>query len=230
MKNYVITLEKEFKKSENPNYAVGQSAYLKNLFLCFGIRTPERRRISSEFLKENGKPEIDELFDLIKLLWQKKERDFQYFGMDLVEKYMKNFREHDLEMIEYMITEKSWWETVDMVAAKYAGMYFKLFPEKIIPVTEKWMASGDMWLQRSALLFQLKYKLDTNIVLLFKYINELKDSKEFFLRKAIGWVLREYSKTNAEIVIAFVQENKLSPLSEKEALKWIREKTDILES
>lgn len=228
MKEYAKKLEKELLKHENPTIAAQQTAYMKNKFEHIGLKMPERRKITTKFIKEYGKPEIEDLFDLIKALWKNPYRDLQHFGLDLVEKYMKKFRKEDLAMLEFMILNKSWWDTVDMVAAKHSGMYFRLYPEKIVPVTEKWIKSENKWLQRSALLFQLKYKQDTNIPLLFDYILRLKDSKEFFIRKAIGWVLREYSKTNSELVISFVEENRLSPLSEREALKWLKTNTDII--
>ena len=221
MENYINKLELEYKKFQNTEYALSQSAYMRNMFAYFGLKSEKRREISKTFLKENGKPKQENLLELIKLLWQKPQRDFQYFALDLLEKQATKFREEDLQVIEYMIIEKSWWDTVDLIAAKLAGKYFKKFPEKTIPTTHKWMASGNIWLQRSALLFQLKYKKNTDTALLFSYITALKDSKEFFIRKAIGWILREYSKTNAQQVIDFVNQTKLSVLSEKEALKWL---------
>jgi 3-methyladenine DNA glycosylase AlkD len=89
------------------------------------------------------------------------------------------------------------------------------------PVTAKWMDSGNMWLQRSALLFQLRYKQQTDEKLLFRYITELTASKEFFIRKAIGWTLREYSKTKPDQVQQFVAKTPMAPLSKKEALRII---------
>ena len=102
--------------------------------------------------------------------------------------------------------------------------HFKRFPELIPQYTEKWMASGNFWLQRTALLFQLKYKKETDVELMFDLIKRLACEKEFFIRKAIGWVLREYSKTDSQAVIYFVENNQLSNLSKKEALKVINRK------
>ncbi len=86
------------------------------------------------------------------------------------------------------------------------------------------MDSGNMWLQRTALLFQLKYKKATDTKLLTDYILKLQGSKEFFINKAIGWILREYSKTESDWVIEFVKKHQLAPLSHKEALKWLNRK------
>jgi len=124
-----------------------------------------------------------------------------------------------MSLFEYMVTHKSWWDTIDFIAVKLMGAYFKMYPEEIEVYIEKWLKSNNIWLQRCALLFQLKYKegLDTNLL---KYvINSLLGSKEFFINKAIGWVLREYSRTNPKWVREFVDKTELNPLSRREALR-----------
>ena len=116
---------------------------------------------------------------------------------------------------------------MDGIASWLVGEHFKRFPKLIKPYTEKWMKSGNMWLQRTVILFQLGYKDKTDVKLLFKNIKKCMDSKEFFIRKAIGWALREYSKTNAQAVINFVENNELAPLSKREALKWLKNQGKI---
>jgi len=123
--------------------------------------------------------------------------------------------------LEQLIVQKSWWDTVDGLASWIIGTYFQLYPQTVVGVTEKWMNSGNMWLQRTSLIFQLKYKKNTDTQLLSNYILRLADRKEFFIRKAIGWVLREYSKTNKQWVKNFIQTNKLSALSYREASKYV---------
>ena len=120
-----------------------------------------------------------------------------------------------------MIINKSWWDTIDFLSPKILGKYFKLYPDEIEKNTQKWILSNNIWLKRSAILFQLKYKETLNIDLLNRIIIPLSNSKEFFINKAIGWILREYGKTNKEWVINFVKKNKLSNLSNREALKHI---------
>ena len=120
-----------------------------------------------------------------------------------------------------MIITKSWWDTVDRIASRLVGFYFREHKELIEPYTEKWMYYGNMWLQRTALLFQLKYKKETDTDLLFGYIQALAESPEFFIQKAIGWALREYSKTAPKTVKQFVDSTLLAPLSKREALKII---------
>jgi 3-methyladenine DNA glycosylase AlkD len=131
------------------------------------------------------------------------------------------FNPEDIKIIEYMITTKSWWDTVDMVAASLAGKYFIQYPDSIRKVTGEWIKSDNIWLKRSALLFQLKYKAKTDFNLMCEYIRKEASHKDFFIRKAIGWVLREYSKTNSDSVKYFISNTVLSPLSKKEGLKII---------
>ena len=125
-------------------------------------------------------------------------------------------------MLEFIITNKSWWDTVDFIASHLVGNYFKKYPDKIEEYINKWMLSKNIWLQRTALLFQLKYKVALNPVLLENIIKQFLYSKEFFINKAIGWILREYSKTNPQWVINFVKKYPLHNLSKREALRLIK--------
>ncbi len=222
MKEYIKTLENEFQRNANAENAVGQKAYMKNRFDFYGIKTPIRREISKPFLQKQYLPEKKDLEPIIKILWNKPQREFQYFAQELCFKYSKQFELKDIELFEFMIVDKSWWDTVDFIAAKIAGAYFKTFPEQIIQFNENRLMSENIWLQRTALLFQLKYKDSTDTALLSYIINSLTGSKEFFINKAIGWVLREYGKTNPDWVTEFVNKTDLAPLSRKEALRIIQ--------
>ncbi|HMP98599.1 MAG TPA: DNA alkylation repair protein, partial [Cyclobacteriaceae bacterium] len=118
--------------------------------------------------------------------------------------------------------QKSWWDTVDLIAAKMAGNYFRIYPEQKNKYIKKWRNSKNIWLIRSAILFQLKYKTETDFNLLSDIILQHQDSNEFFIQKAIGWVLREYAYTDAAKVKKLVQTHKLKPLSMREALKHLK--------
>lgn len=224
MNTYIQTLHLAFQEKANPEIAAGQKAYMRNQFEYFGIKSPEQKIVRREFIMKYGLPEITELETLIKESWLQPEREFQYFAMLLTDKFIKRTDENFIAVLEFMITTKAWWDTVDYIAAVLIGKHFKRFPEQIPAYTEKWMASGDFWLQRTALLFQLKYKQETDLGLLFNLIERLAHEDKFFIRKAIGWVLREYSKTDPEAVIRFVESHELKPLSRKEALKVIGRK------
>lgn len=218
-KNYLTSLEKTFSENAHPSIAIQQKAYLKNQFEFFGIKTPERREICKPFLQKSHLPSKKQAIQIIEALWKKPEREYQYLAQELLFQYKKEFEKDDIDLIEWMIVHKSWWDTVDMIAASLAGSYFQKFPEQIPTITNKWMKSRNIWLQRSCLIFQLKYKNKTDTQLLEKIILPLQSSKEFFINKAIGWMLREYSKTNPVWVKKYVAANTLSNLSRREALK-----------
>jgi len=218
---YFLPLRKTFEAHADSTAAVFMGNYLKGKFQFYGIASPLRRQLQQEFYAEFGYPPASMFKDIIHYVWHAEQREWQYTGMELAVRFSRKPGEELLQLAEYMITHKSWWDTVDLVAAKIAGAVFLEHPELIAPYTGRWIESDNMWLMRSALLFQLKYKKATNKELLFSYILKCSDSREFFLRKAIGWSLREYSKTAPDIVLAFVDSHELSPLSRKEALKII---------
>ncbi len=224
MHSYIKGIYKILNEHRNEENALPMKKYMRNQFDFFGIKAAERRLLCNEYLKNNPLPERKELPKIIKELWSLDERELQYFAIELFIKCKKNWIAEDATLIEYLVTHKSWWDTVDFLAALIAGGWFKKFPEEIKPLTEKWNTSDNIWLQRTSILFQLKYKEDTDLKLLTKYIKRLSSSKELFIQKAIGWSLREYSKTDPEFVQTFVDNEKLMPLSKREAMKVIERK------
>jgi len=120
-----------------------------------------------------------------------------------------------------MITHKSWWDTVDLIATKLVGEYFRIFPDQRGRYVEKWIASNNIWLQRTSIIFQLNYKEELDKEFLAYVINSLTGSKEFFINKAIGWILRQYGRTNPGWVIDFANKTRLNSLSRREALRNI---------
>jgi 3-methyladenine DNA glycosylase AlkD len=221
---YLIPLEREFKKYADPENAVPMRKYMLNKFDFFGINSPLRKEIFNRYKQQYGLIPENKGKEIVTWCWEAPQREYQYFAMDFLVRKKNKADEQSIGLYEFMITHKSWWDTVDMIAAHLVGTYFKKFPEKIPEITSRWMDSGNMWLQRTCLLFQLKYKEVTDTKLLSSFIGSLISSDEFFIRKAIGWALREYSKTNPDYVIRYAEENKLSGLSEREALKWLKNK------
>jgi len=221
MTEFINILENEFNKNASPKIAAGQKAYMKNHFDFYGLKTPDRRKIQKPFLIKEYLPQKKDLERIVKKLWKKKQREYQYFAQELTEKYVNDFDKNDIELFEFMIINKSWWDTIDFIAPKLVGEYFKLYPEQRNDYIEKWINSGNIWLQRTAILFQLKYKNDLDKEFLAYIIHSLLGSKEFFINKAIGWILRQYSRTNPDWVINFVNKTDLNILSKKEALRII---------
>lgn len=221
MMYYIKKIEIEFEKNANINNASGQKAYMKKHFEFYGIKTQIRRKIQKPFFKKENLPNIENLEEIIKYFWMKPEREYQYFSQELVEKFKKQFEIDDIELFEFMVINKSWWDTVDFISPKLIGEYFKIYPNQRNEYVKKWLASGNIWLQRSSILFQLKYKENTDTEFLAFVINSLLGSSEFFINKSIGWGLRNYSRINPKWVIDFVDKTKLDKLSRKEALRLI---------
>ena len=221
MNEYIQALAFEFERNANTKIAAGQKAYMRDQFDFFGIKSPVRREIQKPFLVRSYLPPKNELEQIVKALWYRPQREYQLFAQELVYKYTRRFDKSDIELLEFMVTHKSWWDTVDYIATKLIGPYFKRFPEQLNLYIEKWLASGNIWLQRCCLLYQLKSKDKMDTQMLEHIIHGLLGSKEFFINKAIGWILREYSKTNPKWVQAFVANNDLANLSHREALRLL---------
>jgi 3-methyladenine DNA glycosylase AlkD len=172
----------------------------------------------------------DQLEQAVKELWALPERELQYAAIALLEKHRKSSGAGHIDLLEVFVTSKSWWDTVDTIASHLVGTFFLRYPEQAAAYTERWVVSDNIWLQRTALLYQLAYKKHTDVERLFLYIRLCKDSEQFFIRKAIGWALRELSKSDPQAVIQFVQHHSLSSLSHREALKVINRKLHLLDS
>ncbi|NND62446.1 MAG: DNA alkylation repair protein [Flavobacteriaceae bacterium] len=222
MNEYVEWLEEVFSSHANAHIAEGQKAYMRNKFEFYGLKSPVRKGLQKKLLVKTALPDKEDLHAIIKAFWDKPQREFQYFAMDLAKKYTRHFSEEDIQLFEYMVTQNSWWDTVDFIASHLMGSYFLKYPNLREGYVKKWLASGNFWLQRSALLFQLKYKDELDTDLLERTIEPLLGSSVFFINKAIGWVLREYSKTNPGWVLQYANKTNLQPLSRKEALRIIQ--------
>lgn len=223
MLNYIHQLELVFKENANPEKAKWQIQYMRNQFGGFGIASPVRNELQKPFLDKKHLPTKTTAFEIIKILWEKPEREFQYFAMQLASKYIKEQELADIELYEWMLLHKSWWDTVDYITPELVGKYFQKFPEMRDLVIEKWLEGKptrfskpsrfdqeNIWLQRSCLIFQLR---------------KLLGSKEFFINKAIGWSLRQYARTNPNWVLDFVENTpELSGLSRREAVRRINSK------
>lgn len=220
-KMFVKILRDHLQAYANPENAVAMKAYMKGQFEFFGIKMPEQRKLMKAFYAKHGYPKQEQVEATVKTLWKEPERELHIIAQEIAGKYMKKAQPEIISLYEWMITNNSWWDTVDYIAIWLVGTLFKNHPEMVEEQVEKWMNSGNIWLQRACLLFQRNYKENTNEDLLFDLCKRLSADKEFFIRKAIGWALREYGKTNPEAVVAFVERTQLSPLSQREALRRI---------
>ena len=222
MHPFVKGIQKSFQLHANPELAVGMKAYMLHQFEFLGIKAPLRDQLTNTYLKSNSLENWETLELVIKELWALPQREFQYFAIDVFKKHKSLWTANSIHLIEYCICEKSWWDSVDGIASEWLGTYFIQFPRLVPKIPNKWNKSDNMWLQRICIIFQLKYKKNTDYELLSKYILAVANSKEFFLRKAAGWALRDISRHNPTFVIDFVERNPhLSPLTKREALRLI---------
>ncbi len=212
--------EKLFEASADRTKASQMAAYMKGLFSFYGIQKPLRTDITKASVKLYSKLPFEELKTLILTLWAKPKRELHYFAVDIL--YKAPLHKKSIDLFEKLILQKSWWDTVDNIAIRLVGPYFKKFPDARDKYIGKWRKGKNIWLVRTALLFQLKYKKETDLKLLFDLVRQHKDSDEFFIQKAIGWALREYTYIDPKIIKLFVNTNELKPLSTREALKNLK--------
>lgn len=208
-----------YTAAADPGRAPAMEAYMKDRFRFFGLPTPERRRLSRPVLNEHPLTRVPELDLVVRELWALEQRELQYLAVEVVERHPDLWT---LETCRFMIVTKSWWDTVDAIASHVVGGLVRRQPG-LGAVMDRWVESDEMWLQRAAVLHQLGYRERTDAERLFRYCLLLADRREFFLRKALGWALRQYSYTAPGAVARFVDEHRgsLSPLTGKEALKAI---------
>ncbi|TRW24843.1 DNA alkylation repair protein [Flavobacterium zepuense] len=219
---FIDAISQAYIANANAQNAEAMAKYMKNLFPFIGLKTDVRRALLKAELA-NFKDEIKENPRQIALdLYGKKEREYHYTAIEILMKELKkNFIKEDITIIEKLLVSHSWWDSVDTISKYLLGSYLQQFPKEIPKVITRFSGSGNMWLNRSAILFQLGYKKDTNVALLFSECEKHRHSKEFFIQKAIGWALREYAKTDASAIKQFVEIANLKPLSTREALKNI---------
>jgi len=169
-----------------------------------------------------GVPDITDLSEVIKLLWDLPYREYQYFALDLLAKFKNKVPSETINLYSYLITTKSWWDSVDIIASQLVGPIVKKNSTLIDSHIDAWSLSKNIWLKRTSIIYQLRYKKETDTILLSKYIKRSMGTEEFFLNKAIGWALREYGKVNPQYTIDFVaSEPALSNLSRRESLRRI---------
>ncbi|WP_297868498.1 DNA alkylation repair protein [uncultured Flavobacterium sp.] len=215
-------LEADFRKASNSELAIPMENYMKNNFTYFGIKTENRRAIFKSNYEQN-KAEVKSNFRAIAWeLFQMKEREFHQTAIDLlVKEFKKSFVLEDIQLIEKLIITNSWWDSVDTIAKYLLGGYLLQFPSETLKVVERFSNSENMWLNRSSILFQLSYKEKNNFEILKSECEKHKDSNEFFIQKAIGWALRDYSRFNPKGVESYVNSTNLKPLSRREALRLL---------
>ncbi len=211
-------LVETFEAARNREKARAMGAYMRDQFAFLGLATPEREAAARVALAGIRVPSDDELVTVTRALWGRPEREYQYVACDLLDRYGEERPPNFLGHLRWCIAHRSWWDTVDSVR-KPVGRLVLAHPE-LVEQMQAWNADGDRWLVRSSIIFQLGYREATDAALLFELCARRATDPEFFVRKAIGWALREYSKFDGDAVRAFVMTHpELSTLSRREALR-----------
>ena len=215
-------LEADFRKASNSELAIPMENYMKNNFKFLGIKTESRRTILKNVLLKHY-TEVQENYRKLALeLYASKFREVHQCAIDLVLRFIKkDFKREDNFFLESLLIQNSWWDSVDTIAKYGIGGYLKVFPDEKFSLIEKFSNSDNMWLNRTAIIFQLGFKRETDFELLKAECLKNSNSNEFFIQKAMGWALRDYGATNPQAVIQFVKENNFKPLTVKEALRKI---------
>jgi 3-methyladenine DNA glycosylase AlkD len=194
-------------------------SYMRDQFEFLGITSVPRRQLTRQVLAGLPKPAEADLAAVARKCWALDEREYQYFACDVLVKHARSLTPSFLPVAAELVTTKSWWDTVDALAANVVGAIVAAHPTTVSTMDE-WAADDNLWLARTALLHQLRYRERTDVDRLFRYCEAQAGHRDFFIRKAIGWALREYAKTDPVAVRLFVDSHPdLSPLSRREALK-----------
>ncbi len=207
------------KEVANPEDAIHMKAYMKDQFEFLGVKTPVRRKLSKVFFKKNSSLAIDWKF--IHQAWDNPYREMQYVVLDYLQLKQKALTPSDLPKIKKLAQTKPWWDTIDFLC-RSVGFICLHYPETKKFVLE-WSRDEDFWLRRIAIEHQLLQKEETDVQLQEQILINNLNQTEFFINKAIGWALRDYSKTNPDWVLEFIEKykDKLSKLSIKEGSKYL---------
>lgn len=216
-------LEELFEPFRNAGRAQTASAYMRNRFPFIGMKTEIRRSAQKSWINSLKTIEDRNIrWTIIRALWEKEERDYHYAAIDLMHAWPgKYYSEADTTELEWMLRTHSWWDSVDAIASNYLGKWALLFPEKARETFEKWRYDDSFWLQRSCLIYQLKYKDRVDSLYLEDLIRQMNGNKEFFIQKAIGWSLRQLSKYNPDEVIRILGSHPIQGLALREASKYL---------
>jgi 3-methyladenine DNA glycosylase AlkD len=216
-------VQDELRKRGDPAKAVQMAAYMKTDMPFHGVQKPDRepvyRALRTAFVPGSSKRYADS----VAALWTLPYREEKYAAIEYAIRHSKFIALDAMPLYERMIREGAWWDLVDPVATILVGRVLLEYRAEAARIMEKWIVDSDMWIRRAAILAHLKHKEKTDEQQLFAHCLRLSGEREFFIRKAIGWALREYAKTSPAAVSAFLRAHRdaLSPLSLREASKHL---------
>jgi 3-methyladenine DNA glycosylase AlkD len=215
-------LDDRFAASRDPSRAAAMRAYMRDQFPYVGLPAPALRKVERDVFAGLSPPSAAELEAVALACWGREEREYQYVACDYLRKHVRAADAAFIAVARTLITTRPWWDTVDPLSTRFVGDLVRLHPS-LLDTMDAWSSDADMWLVRTAILHQLNYGPATDTTRLFTYCSRQAGHRDFFVRKAIGWALRHYARTDPSAVRAFVSANKsqLSPLSVREAMKHL---------
>ena len=216
----LLDLITDFEENRNELLAESMSKYMQDKFRFLGVRGTTRTEIYKKYFPDTRKTKIID-WDFVESCWNKEEREFQYVVVYYLKAMQKFLKREDISRLKYLIVTKSWWDTVDLLVKVIGSLVIRI--EGYDQIMLEWSKDSNIWLKRVAILHQLSLKEKVDKQILERIlVGNLGDS-EFFINKAIGWALRDYSKYNPEWVREFIKKNKdnMANLSIREASKYI---------
>lgn len=219
----------------DPERARQQRSYMKSAMPYAGVAMPVLRKLAGSLCKTYPCHDANEWETLVRALWDDaRVREERYAALEVLtrKRYMAAFLQPEhLPLLRHLVTTGAWWDLVDGIATTAAGHLLARYPDRVSACMYQWAEDDNLWVRRTAILCQLKFKAHTDTALLYHAIKHSQADPEFFARKAIGWALREYSKTAPQAVLAFIHahEHELSALSKREGLKHLKKQSYSLE-
>lgn len=219
-------LEQQLRAVSDPDDAAQMERYMKHRFEFLGVKTPQRRAISRPLERMSKRLSISDLTELVDDLRDRRSRELHYVASDVLRANRARLPAASIDDVSRWIVTDAWWDTVDAIASPTVGEMVAQHPG-LVEVMDAWIdapVDGDeMWLVRTAILHQLRYGDATDPERLFGYAIRRAGEPEFFIRKAIGWALRQYARTDPDAVRRFVDAHRgeLSALSIREATKHL---------
>ena len=210
----------DFEKNSNELLAESMEKYMQDKFRFLGIRGGTRTEIYKKYFPDARKTKTID-WDFVESCWNKEEREFQYAVVYYLKAIQRFLKREDISRLKYLIVTKSWWDTVDLLAKVVGSLVIRI--EGYDQIMLEWSKDSNIWLRRVAILYQLSLKDKVDEQILDNILVNNLGNSEFFINKAIGWALRDYSKYNPEWVREFIKKNKdnMANLSIREASKYI---------
>ena len=216
----LLDLITDFEENRNELLAESMSKYMQDKFRFLGVRGATRTEIYKKYFPDARKTKTID-WDFVESCWNKEEREFQYVVVYYLKAMQKFLKREDISKLKYLIVTKSWWDTVDLLAKVIGSLVIRI--EGYDKIMLEWSKDSNIWLRRVAILYQLSLKDKVDEKILDKILVDNLGDNEFFINKAVGWALRDYSKFNTEWVREFIKKNKdnMANLSIREASKYI---------